>query len=333
MKILVTGNAGYIGSHTIKELNKSGFEPIGVDNLVRGNKSVLKGNFEICDLQDSEKLRKIFQTYDIDAVIHFAGFAYVSESVENPRIYYRNNLCGSLNLLETMIDFGVRNIIFSSSCAVYGIPEKIPINESNPKNPINPYGWSKLMIERMLEDFHLSYGLKYVSLRYFNAAGADPEGELGEFHVPEPHLIPNVLNAALKGDKVNIFGTDYPTPDGTCIRDYIHVSDLASAHVLALKYILNGGNSTAFNLGNSRGYSIREVINIAEKVTGKKINVRESQRRCGDPPILIASNDKANEILGWKPKYPELETMIDTAWKFLQNNSRNIEKTDQVRKE
>lgn len=321
MKILVTGNAGYIGSHTIKELMNSGFETIGVDNLVRGNKNVLKGNFEICDLQDREKLKKIFQTHDIDAVIHFAGFAYVSESVEKPGIYYRNNLCGTLNLLENMIDNGVENIIFSSSCAVYGIPEKIPIIESTPKKPINPYGWSKLMIERILEDFHLSYGLKYVSLRYFNAAGADPEGELGENHVPETHLIPNVLNAALRGDKVNIYGTDYPTPDGTCIRDYIHVSDLASAHVLALKYILNGGDSGAFNLGNSKGYSIRELINVAEKVTGKKINVQESSRRCGDPPILIASNEKAHEILGWKPKYPELEILIDTAWKWMLNRN------------
>lgn len=316
MKILVTGNAGYIGSHTVKELMKSGYETIGIDNLVRGHRWAAKGNFEVCDLQDREKLRKIFQTHSIDAVIHFAGFAYIPESFEKPLLYYKNNVGGSLNLLETMIDHGVENIIFSSSCAVYGIPEKIPISESHPRNPISPYGWSKLMIERILEDFQASYGLKYVSLRYFNAAGADPEGELGEVHDPETHLIPNVLNAALKGNKVNIFGTDYPTPDGTCIRDYIHVSDLASAHVLSLKYLLDGGKSDVFNLGNSKGYSVKEVINTAEKITGRNIKIQKTSRRIGDPPVLIASNNKAREKLGWKPTYHELETLIDTAWKW-----------------
>lgn len=322
MKILVTGSAGYIGSHVVKELNRSGFETIGLDNFVHGHSWAVRGDFIECDLLDSKKLRNIFETHDISAVIHFAGFAYVSESVLNPLIYYQNNVIGTLNLLEAMIKNNVKDIIFSSSCTVYGIPHEIPISESHPTNPINPYGRTKLIIEKILYDFQSAYGIRYVSLRYFNAAGADPDGELGEVHTPETHLIPNIINAALTGDKIEIFGTDYPTIDGTCIRDYIHVTDLASAHILALKYILEGGENDTFNLGNSRGYSVREIINIVKEITKKDIKVKEGSRRNGDPPILMANNNKARKILGWKSNYPQIETIIESAWNWqLKYNS------------
>lgn len=319
--ILVTGGAGYIGSHTVKFLQQQGYEIIVLDNLVYGHRhiveNVLKVKLIVGDLGDRPLLDQIFQTYSIAGVIHFAAYAYVGESVQDPAKYYRNNVASTLTLLEAMCHAQVKKIVFSSTCATYGVPEVIPILENHPQNPINPYGKTKLMIEQMLKDFDHGYGLKSVCFRYFNAAGADPEGLLGENHDPETHLIPLVLYAALgKGDYISIFGTDYPTDDGTCIRDYIHVQDLASAHYLGLEYLLNGGESEVFNLGNGNGFSVREVIDTAKKVTGREIPVKESDRRPGDPPILVGSSEKARQILGWNPQYPDLETIITHAWRW-----------------
>jgi UDP-arabinose 4-epimerase len=314
--VLVTGGAGYIGSHVCKALADAGYFPISYDTLECGHEWAVRwGPLEIGDVCDRQRLDDVFEKYDPLAVLHFAAYAYVGESVENPGKYYRNNVSGSLTLLEAMRDRGVRNFIFSSSCATYGIPRQVPISETHSQNPVNPYGSSKWMIECMLKDFSAAHGLQYVNLRYFNAAGADPDGEIGEAHEPETHLVPLVLEAvAGKSNHVTIFGSDYDTPDGTCIRDYIHVSDLADAHVLALQYLENEGESDSFNLGNGKGFSVREVIQTVEKVTGRKINTVEGQRRPGDPPILIGSALKAIEILKWKPKYPDLEKIVADAW-------------------
>ncbi len=316
--ILVTGGAGYIGSHANKELTKAGYETVVLDNMSYGHPDFLKwGVFEEVDLGDLESIRNVFRKYEIEAVMHFAAFTYVGESVEDPQKYYLNNLRNTLNLLQVMNEFEVRKLVFSSTCATYGNPQKIPLTEDHPQNPINPYGQGKLMVEKVLKDYSSAYGLRYVSLRYFNAAGADPEGEVGERHEPETHLIPLILDAAMgKREDIKIFGTDYPTTDGTCIRDYIHVTDLADAHIKALKYLEDGGESEVFNLGNGNGFSVREVIEEARKVTGKEIKATETERRPGDPPVLVGSSEKARKILKWQPKYDDLTKIISTAWEW-----------------
>lgn len=316
--ILVVGGAGYIGSHTNKELNKRGYQTVIYDNLVYGHKESVKwGVLEVGDIADEARLEEIFQKYPIEAVIHFAAYAYVGESVGNPAKYYQNNVCNTVQLLEMMRKYNVNTIVFSSTCATYGVPEWVPITEDMPQQPINPYGATKLMVERIMADYHAAYGLNYCCLRYFNAAGADPEGEIGESHTPETHLIPLVLDAASGlRDSVSIFGTDYPTEDGTCIRDYIHVTDLADAHIRALEYLKQGGESGCFNLGNGNGDSVAHVIEAVKKVTGKEFTVKKEARRAGDPPALVGSAKKAQRILGWKPQYTEIETIIEHAWKW-----------------
>jgi UDP-glucose-4-epimerase GalE len=320
--ILVTGGAGYIGAHACKALARAGYLPIAYDNLVYGHPTSVKwGPLEEGDIGDRQRLEIVLNKYNPSAVMHFAAYAYVGESVENPAKYYRNNVAGTLTLLESMRNCGVNEIIFSSTCATYGMPEQIPIGENHPQQPINPYGRSKLMIEWILQDFAAAYDLKFVSLRYFNAAGADPDTEIGEDHNPETHLIPLVLDAALdRRDHLEIFGTDYHTPDGTCIRDYIHVSDLADAHLLALKYLADGGESNVFNLGNGNGFSVREVITTAGALTGCNIPCVESERRPGDPPILIGSSDKIKKTLNWNPVFDKLEAIIESAWRWQNKN-------------
>ncbi len=320
MKVLVTGGAGYIGAHAVRELKKAGYEVVILDNLVYGHRELAQGERLIVgDLENRALLEQLFAEHRFEAVMHFAAYAYVGESVENPAKYYRNNVAATLNLLDAMREAKVNRFIFSSTCATYGEPKEVPIPESHPQHPINPYGASKLMVERILADYSKAYSLKYVALRYFNAAGADESGEIGEDHNPETHLIPLVLDAALGRRKhITIYGTDYDTPDGTCIRDYIHVTDLANAHVLGLKYLENGGESDVFNLGNGNGFSVREVIETARKVTGREIPVVEGARRAGDPAQLIGSAEKAKKMLGWNPKFNQLETIIATAWKWHQ---------------
>lgn len=319
--ILIVGGAGYIGSHLNKEINKKGYETVVFDNLSYGHEDFVKwGTFERGDLGNIEDIRKIFKKYSIEAVMHFAAFTYVGESVEDPQKYYMNNVKNTLNLLKVILEENVKFFVFSSTCATYGNPVEIPITENHPQNPINPYGRGKLIVEQVLKDYSDAYGLKYASLRYFNAAGADPDCEIGEMHDPETHLIPLILDAASsKREDIKIFGTDYDTPDGTCIRDYIHVTDLADAHILALEYLKNGGSSDFFNLGNGNGFSVKEVIETARKITGKEIKEVEVERRPGDPPILIGSSKKAMKILKWKPKYHDLSKIVETAWKWHQN--------------
>lgn len=314
--ILVTGGAGYIGSHTIKQLLKRGYEVVALDNLSEGHRElVLCDEFVEADLADLEALRETFERYPIEAVMHFAASCRVDESVREPRKYYENNVVNGLNLLRAMLEREVKLFIFSSSAAVYGDPVKIPIPEDHPKRPKSPYGRTKWLFEQILEDYARAYDMKYISLRYFNAAGSDPEGEIGEWHDPETHLIPIVLEAALgERDHVEIFGTDYKTEDGTCIRDYIHVNDLAEAHILALESLRDGRPNTAYNLGIGRGYSVREVIEACRKVTGRKIEVVEGPRRPGDPPALVADPTRAREELGWEPRFTELEEIVETAW-------------------
>jgi UDP-glucose 4-epimerase len=315
--ILVAGGAGYIGSHVVKELLRQGYRPIVFDNLQTGHRKAVKDAFFIeGDLSDQEKLKEIFRSNLIHTVMHFAADCLVGESVENPLKYFNNNVKNSVQLIEIMNEFNVKKMVFSSSAAVYGEPEKIPIPEEHPCLPTNPYGETKWIFEKVLKYFYETGKLNYVSLRYFNAAGADPDGELGEDHSPETHLIPLVLKAALKENSISIYGTDYDTPDGTCIRDYIHVTDLAHAHILALQRLEEGQNSGIYNLGNGNGYSVREVIETARRATGKKISSIESPRRQGDPARLVASSEKIREELGWAPKYPELETIVETAWKW-----------------
>ncbi len=318
--ILIVGGAGYIGSHVNKLLSQRGLKTIVFDNLSRGHREFVRwGKFYEGDLLDIDRLRSCFETYRIESVMHFSALALVEESIIYPEKYYRNNVVGTLNLLEVMRQFGVKYFIFSSSCAIYGIPEEIPISEEHPRRPINPYGRTKLIIEDLLKDFDKAYGLKYINLRYFNAAGADPEGEIGELHNPETHLIPLVIYGAKGINKeVKIFGTDYPTRDGTCIRDYIHVMDLADAHIRALQYLMDENRSESFNLGNGNGYSVREVIETVRRVTGMDFRVVEAQRREGDPPVLISNSQRAKEILGWRPQYENLERIVETAWRWYQ---------------
>ncbi len=319
MRILVLGGAGYIGSHTALELTKAGHEVVIADNLVTGyRKAIPEGaKFYEGDLRDIDFLNNLFGSEDIDAVIHFAAYSLVGESVINPLKYYDNNLCGTRVLLEAMIMNGVDKIVFSSTAATYGEPENIPILESDRTCPTNPYGETKLAMEKMFDWTAKAHGLRYVSLRYFNACGADESGTIGEAHNPESHLIPLILQVPNgKRESISIFGTDYDTPDGTCIRDYIHVTDLAQAHILAVDYLMNGGVSDIFNLGNGVGYSVREVIETARKVTGHPIPQVESPRRGGDPARLVASSEKARKILGWKPVHDSLEEIIASAWKW-----------------
>ncbi|QLE42413.1 UDP-glucose 4-epimerase GalE [Nostoc sp. C052] len=325
--ILVTGGAGYIGSHTVLALKQAGYNVVILDNLVYGHRDlverVLQVELIVGDTGDRALLDRLFKTHDIAAVMHFSAYAYVGESVTDPAKYYNNNVLGTLTLLEAMLTASVKKFVFSSTCATYGVPEFVPIPENHPQNPINPYGATKLMVERILSDFDVAYGLQSVRFRYFNAAGANPNGLLGEDHNPETHLIPLVLMTALgKRESISIFGTDYPTPDGTCIRDYIHVNDLADAHILGLEYLLKGGDSEVFNLGNGSGFSVREVIAAAEEVTGISIPVEERDRRPGDPPILIGTSEKVRTILGWKPKYPSIQDIVAHAWQWHQKRHK-----------
>ena len=322
-KILVVGGAGYIGSHMVKDLLDADYDVITLDDLSTGHLELLPGGeFIEGGLGDTVLLDKLFSTHKISAVMHFAAFSLVGESVEKPLKYYRNNMAATAELLDSMIRHKVKMFIFSSTAAVYGEPVEIPITESHPCNPTNPYGTSKISVERMLKDCDSAYGLKYISLRYFNASGADESGAIGERHTNETHLIPLILEVAngLR-ENINIFGTNYPTHDGTCIRDYIHVSDLTQAHLLALEALLSGGKSAVYNLGNNRGYSVREVIELARKVTGKPIPAVEADKRPGDPAILIASSDKIKKTLGWKPKFEDLENIIKTAWVWHQKEA------------
>ncbi|NMA66730.1 MAG: UDP-glucose 4-epimerase GalE [Clostridiaceae bacterium] len=316
MSVLVTGGAGYIGSHMVAELLDNNEEVIVIDNLQKGHtKAVLGGKFYKGDLRDEEVLDKVFKENDIEAVIHFAAESLVGESVTNPIKYYNNNVYGTLCLVEKMNEYNVDKMIFSSTAAVYGEPENIPILESDKTLPTNPYGESKLAIEKMLKWCDNAYGIKYTALRYFNAAGAHPSGKIGEDHRPETHLIPIILQVALgKRDAIQIFGDDYDTEDGTCIRDYIHVCDLASAHLLALNRLRNGGKSTVFNLGNGKGFSVKQVVEATRNVTGHKIPQTVVKRRAGDPAILVASSKKVISELDWKPKYNDLNTIIASAW-------------------
>jgi len=316
MHILVVGGAGYIGSHMVKRLGQLGCAVTVLDNLSSGHRdAVTHGRFVHGDLGDRAMLDELFRQGRFDAVMHFASFIQVGESVQEPARYYRNNVVNTLNLLEAMRMFGVERFIFSSTAATFGEPQYSPIDEQHPQRPINPYGQSKLMVEQMLADFDRAYGLKSVCLRYFNAAGADPEGELGERHDPETHLIPLVLQAASgRRPYISVFGRDYDTPDGTCVRDYIHIVDLCEAHWLALNTLVNGAPSAAYNLGNGPGFSVQEVIDTATRVTGQAIKVVDSPRRAGDPARLVADATLARERLGWQPKYADLATIIQHAW-------------------
>lgn len=325
--ILVTGGAGYIGSHAVLTLLRAGYGVIVLDNLEYGHRElvedVLQAELVVGDIRDRALLDKLFATHQIAAVVHLAAYIAVGESVSDPDKYYRNNVAGTLTLLEAMVAADVKKIVFASTCSIFGLPQQVPMTEEHPKDPINPYATTKWMVEQMLADFDRAYDLRSVVFRFFNASGANPEGLLGEDHNPETHLIPLVLLTALgKRQSISIFGTDYSTPDGTCLRDYIHVSDLADAHLLGVEYLLQGGKSDVFNLGNGNGFSVREVIDTARQVTGKEIDVVECDRRAGDPPILVGSSDKAKEILGWSPKYSDLHKIISHAWQWHQLRHR-----------
>lgn len=322
MAILVTGGAGYIGSHTALALLEQNRETVIIDSLYQGHKAAIHGGvFYKGDLRDEALLDRIFTEHQIEGVIHFAANSLVGESMKDPGKYYNNNVYGTLCLLEAMVKHGVRAIVFSSTAAVYGEPETVPIKETAPTNPTNAYGETKLAMERMIHWFESAHGLKYVSLRYFNAAGAHPSGKIGEDHDPETHLIPLILQVALgKRESISIFGGDYPTPDGTCIRDYIHVCDLADAHLLAVDHLIQGGDSGIYNLGNGKGFSVKEVIEIAREVTGHPIPAKMEPRRAGDPAVLVASSDKCKSELGWKPVRTDLKTIIQDAWNWHQNH-------------
>ena len=321
MKVLVVGGAGYIGSHAARVLRRHGFDVLLYDNLSTGHVALAKG-FELVvgEVTETGKLADAMKRSL--AAMHFAAHAYVGESVKDPRRYFRNNVEGGLALLNTALETGLRNVIFSSTCAVYGIPAQIPISEDAPRQPVNPYGVSKLFFEQALEAYDVAYGLRFASLRYFNAAGADEAGETGECHDPETHLIPLALRAATEhGAPLQVFGSDYPTADGTCIRDYIHVTDLAEAHVKALEHLLRGGNSMALNLGTGRGHSVKEVITAVETITGKRVRMQLGPRRAGDPPALVADPGRAEGVLGWKAKR-SLAEIVSTAWQWLQRSQR-----------
>jgi UDP-glucose 4-epimerase len=316
--ILIVGGAGYIGSHINKDLNKKGYQTLILDDLSSGKEALVKwGKLVVGSLGDEAVLEKIFSENKIETVMHFGAFKAAGESVVNPEKYYFNNVANTLTLLKVMKKYGVDKFIFSSSAAVYGVPQYNPMDEKHPKSPINPYGRTKLMVEEILEDYSVAYGLKYVALRYFNAAGADPEVEVGEWPGGCANLIPVIFDVVSgRKPELKVFGTDYETADGTCIRDYIHVSDLADAHVKAVEYLNNGGVSDKFNLGNGNGFSVKEVINIAKEVTGVDFKVVEAERRPGDPAILMADSKKAREILGWQPTHQDLREIVETGWKW-----------------
>lgn len=328
MSILVCGGAGYIGSHMVAELLENGQDVVILDNLEKGHKdALLGGKLYIGDLRDKEILNKIFTENDIEAVIDFAAYSLVGESMTEPLKYFNNNVYGTISLLEAMKEHNVKYIVFSSTAATYGEPECVPILEDSKTIPTNAYGESKLLVEKILNWCDKAYGIKYTTLRYFNAAGAHINGKIGEDHSPETHLIPLILNVALgKRDEILIFGDNYDTKDGSCIRDYIHVSDLASAHSLALKRLMNGGESRIYNLGNGTGFSVKEMIDIARKVTGHEIPAKVAPRRAGDPAILIASSEKAMKELNWKPKFNSVETIIETAWNWHKNHPNGYKK-------
>ena len=325
--ILVTGGAGYIGSHAALALKNAGYEVIVLDNLAYGHREIIedvvKVELVVGDTSDRKLLDELSATRDIAAVMHFAAYIAVGESVKEPGKYYTNNVASTLNLLEAMLAAGINKFVFSSTCAVYGMPKEIPMTENHPHNPLSPYAASKDMVERILADFDIAHELKSVAFRYFNASGADPSGLLGEDHDPETHLIPLALLTALgKRKQLYIFGTDYDTPDGTAVRDYIHVNDLAAAHVLGLEYLLKGGDSQVFNLGNGNGFSVKEVIETARQVTGAEIPALESDRRAGDAPILVGSSDKVRNMLGWDPQYADLTKIISHAWQWHQKRHK-----------
>jgi UDP-glucose-4-epimerase GalE len=318
VSVLIVGGAGYIGSQTAKQVARAGLTPVVLDNLVYGHSWAVKwGPFVEGDLSDSALIERVLREHQVTSVIHFAAYAYVGESVTNPRKYFRNNVAYTLNLLDAMVDVGVRDIVFSSTCATYGEPREVPIPEDHPQNPVNPYGESKLAVERILHWYAGAYGLRYAALRYFNAAGADPEGELGEDHSPETHLIPLAIAAALgRAGELQIYGSDYATPDGTAVRDYIHVADLADAHLRALKHLTDSNGNLRLNLGTGRGHSVREVVLAVENVSRRKVPARLVGRRAGDPPVLVANAGQAAKVLGWHPQYVELETIIEHAFRW-----------------
>jgi UDP-arabinose 4-epimerase len=316
--VLVTGGAGYIGSHTCKALARAGYLPVTLDNLVCGHRDAVRwGPFVRGDIGDRALVRRVLREHRVSAVMHFAGYAYVGESMRNPGKYFDNNVCNSAALLDSMRAEGVERIVFSSTCATYGVPQRVPIDETHAQQPVNPYGESKLFVERMLEWYRGAHGLRYAALRYFNAAGADPDGEIGEDHEPETHVIPLLIDAALgRLPQFLILGTDYPTPDGSAIRDYVHVTDLAFAHVSALRGLESSGECLRLNLGTGTGHSVRDVIRMVEDVTGRTVPVKEAPRRPGDPPELVADSAQAREILGWIPRHSDLRTIISTAWRW-----------------
>ena len=318
MRVLITGGAGYIGSHTAKLLAASGHTPIVFDDFTQGHDWAVKwGPLERGSLADQGRLREVFATHKVEAVVHFAASALVGESMSQPTKYFRNNTVATLNLLDAMREAGVATIVFSSTCATYGDPVRVPIDETHPQTPVNPYGESKLMVEKILRWYGSAYGLKWIALRYFNAAGADPAGEIGEDHDPETHLIPLVIGAALgTRPPVKVFGTDYPTPDGSAVRDYVHVMDLADAHRRALEGLDNGTASQAINLGTGQGHSVRSVIDTVNRVGGKKVPFEEAPRRAGDPPELVAAPGRARDVLGWSCRYAALEVIVEHAWKW-----------------
>jgi UDP-arabinose 4-epimerase len=320
--ILVTGGAGYIGSHTAKALATHGYTPVAYDNLSNGHRSAVKwGPFVQGDIGNKAEVRDAIRRYDVRAIMHFAAFAYVGESMQKPERYFENNVSKSLALLEVALETGIRHVVFSSSCATYGIPERMPITEDTPQHPVNPYGETKLALERALYWYSKAGRMNSVALRYFNAAGADLDGDIGEDHSPETHLIPLVLEAAMGGRVLEVYGDDYPTRDGTCVRDFIHVSDLADAHVRALDYLLSGGGSSAVNLGTGIGHTIKEVISAAERVTGRKVMCRIAPRRPGDPAVLVADPKLSEEVLAWKPKHSQLDSIIGSAWKWCSEHA------------
>lgn len=334
MRVLITGGAGYIGSHTAKAVAAQGWEPIVVDNLSRGHRwAVQWGPLHIADLQDRDGLDTIVRASRPDAVIHFAASAYVGESIMDPAGYFRNNVVSTMNLLECLSKQGVMNLVVSSTCAVYGIPNAVPITEDANMRPINPYGESKLAIERMLPWYASAYGLKWAALRYFNAAGADHEGDLGECHLPETHLVPLVIDAALgRRERLDVFGTDYPTPDGTAIRDYVHVADLADAHVLAVRHLLGcqSGYGISVNLGTGKGHSVRDIMRAVTAISGYPIPARFAERRLGDPPYLMADSAKAQSVLGWNPEHSDLETIIHSALQWHTSHAHNATRSTMV---
>lgn len=318
MKILVTGGAGYVGSHACKALARIGHQPVTYDNLSRGHRAAVRwGPLEVGDLNDGARLREVIGRHRPDGAMHFAALAYVGESVTDPALYYRNNVGGTLTLLDALRESGIRTLVFSSTCATYGTPVRLPLTEDHAQRPINPYGSSKLMVERVLADYDAAYGLRSVALRYFNAAGADPDGECGERHEPETHAVPLAIMAAMgKGPPFRIFGTDYPTPDGSAVRDYVHVDDLADAHVAALTHLLGGGATEAFNLGTGTGTSVLELIASVERAGSRAVPVLRDARRPGDPPVLVADARRAKELLGWQPRYRAIDEIVRTAWSW-----------------